>query len=716
MAVDPAVQDSAVPSLAVRLRTVQVGVREDLDVSRHLFRGVVSYVVRDPITFHSQRFDLADYEILAHIRSDRSLGEIFDTLVKIDRVRESDEERFYQFVLSLHRLSFLRLPVSDDKLLYRRYRLKQQMRGRETARSLLFLRVPLWNPSRFLDRTIHLVAPLFTRTAFLIWLVLVISAGFVVARNWSDLANPLQGLLVANNLPLIWVTLIVLKVFHEFGHAYACRHYGGHVPEMGAFFILFTPCAYMDATDSWRFPNKRERIAVCLAGMYVEVAIAAVAVFVWAMTGPSQINALAYNVIFLAGAVTILCNVNPLMRYDGYYVLSDFVEVPNLRQRATRYAISLLKRWALGIDDGSRPDDRRLRLILLTYGVSAALYRVMLMIAIAAILASRMFMLGLVVGVLFILAAVFKTGLKLTNYLWYADETAGRRVRAAAWSIVALLLLPLGVMWVPLPSTVDAAALVHRENETVVRDVLPGFVESVSVRCGEFVDEGASLALLSNDAQLERVLEARERVRAAEIRRDAYRPSDPARALQEATAVEAAQRNLDSEQARLALLDVRAPVAGQVIDCIRERDVGSFLGEGRAVATIVSGAWYVRALLTDEQITAARPRVGDRVRFRAASSPGTTLVGVVVRTGPLGDRRIDDSALTHSGGGEIVVDSVTGAAAQPYFEVTAELLGDVDAFVRSGMTGVIRLTGETEPIGRKLTRRIARFWNRLLEG
>ena len=153
-----------------------------------------------------------------------------------------------------------------------------------------------------------------------------------------------------------------------------------------------------------------------------------------------------------------------------------------------------------------------------------------------------------------------------------------------------------------------------------------------------------------------------------------------------------------------------------MIDCIRERDVGSFLGEGRAVATIVSGAWYVRALLTDEQITAARPCVGDRVRFRAASSPGTTLEGVVVRTGPLGDRRIDDSALTHSGGGEIVVDSVTGAAAQPYFEVTAELLGDVDAFVRSGMTGVIRLTGETEPIGRKLTRRIARFWNRLLEG
>ena len=152
MAIDPVSQDSAVPSLAARLRTARVGAREDLDVSRHLFRGVVSYVVRDPITFQSQRFDLADYEILAHIRSDRSLGEVFDGLVKIDRVRESDEERFYQFVLNLHRLSFLRLPVSDDKLLYRRYRLKQQMRGRETARSLLFLRVPLWNPSRWIPR------------------------------------------------------------------------------------------------------------------------------------------------------------------------------------------------------------------------------------------------------------------------------------------------------------------------------------------------------------------------------------------------------------------------------------------------------------------------------------------------------------------------------------------------------------------------------------
>ncbi len=173
MAVDRATQDAAARSLADRLRTAHVGVREDLDVSRHLFRGVVSYVVRDPITFQSQRFDLADYEILTHIRSDRSLGEVFDGLVKIDRVSESDEERFYQFVLSLHRLGLLRLPVADDKLLYRRHRLKQRMRRRETARSFLFLRVPLWNPSRFMDRTVHLVAPLLTRVAVVMWLVLV---------------------------------------------------------------------------------------------------------------------------------------------------------------------------------------------------------------------------------------------------------------------------------------------------------------------------------------------------------------------------------------------------------------------------------------------------------------------------------------------------------------------------------------------------------------
>ena len=124
----------------------------------------------------------------------------------------------------------------------------------------LFLRVPLWNPDAFLDRTVGLAKSLFSRPAFLFWALLLLSAGVILIRRWGELTEPLQGLLAAGNLPLMWITLVVLKVFHEFGHAYACKHYGGQVPEMGAYLIVFTPCAYMDATASWGFTSKRERL------------------------------------------------------------------------------------------------------------------------------------------------------------------------------------------------------------------------------------------------------------------------------------------------------------------------------------------------------------------------------------------------------------------------------------------------------------------------
>ena len=405
--------------LADTLRSVHVGLRKDLQVSRHVFRGAVSYIVRDPMTFQSQRLDLGDYELFVSVHTSSSLFEIFNSLVERGKLSKGDEERFYQFVLSLHRLGFLRLPVSDDKLLYQRYLVRQRAKRREKLMGFLFLRIPLWNPDAFLDRTIHRARPLFGTPALILWTLLMISAGYVAAVNWHELLRPDQGVLVAGNLPLLWVTLIVLKILHELGHAYACKHYGGHVPEMGAYLIMFTPCAYMDATASWGFSRKGERLIVCFGGMYVESFIAAIAVFVWAATEQSLIHSLAYNVIFLASVVTILFNINPLMRFDGYYILSDLVEIPNLRQRSTRHVLSVLKRLLLGLKAATESGGRRLRATLLTYGVALSMYRAALLVTIAAVLIFKLHTVGLLLGGGFLAATGIGIVRSLMKYLWH---------------------------------------------------------------------------------------------------------------------------------------------------------------------------------------------------------------------------------------------------------------------------------------------------------
>lgn len=703
-------------SLSSRLSGVRVGLRDDLTVSRHVFRGQPAYVVTDPITFQNQRLDLCDYDVLTRLRSDVSLGDIFTQLVKEGRLGEGDEELFYAFVVNLHRLGFLQLPVSDDKLLYRRFEARRQAARRGRWASLLYLRVPLWNPDAFLRRTVVHVRPLFSVGALALWIALVLSALWLAWSRRADLGNPLQGLLVAGNAPLLVLTLIVLKVFHEFGHAYACRHFGGAVPEMGAYFILFTPCAYVDATASWSFARKRDRMIVCLAGMYVEIAIAAAAVWVWAMTSDSLLRSLCYNIMFLAGSVTVLFNINPLMRYDGYYLLSDWLEIPNLRQRAARHVGDALKRVLLGVRGSAPPVHGRLAWTLLSFGLASAWYRVMLTIAIVAVLASKSLWLGVIVGGGMLLKFAGALTLRLTSYLWYSDETAGVRARAVALSLIALIALPTGIMMIPLPSSVRASAVVEREYEDVVRVRRSGFVEAVNCDIGDAVVPSRPLVSLSSLGLVESVQEAEATLRSSEIRLDALLATGDPEAEQEKARLAAHRLTLAERRRGLNELSVRASAPGEVVEALRPRDIGRLLNEGEQAFVVASGGWRVRAWLTAEEFGAIQPRVGDTVQFRPRGAPSTVLGGTIERVAPGGSNQFEFSSITQLSGGAITVDPVSGKSTEPYFEVVVSLANPEGAVLRRHMTGVARLEAGAEAVGTRLARQVVRFWNKLLAG
>jgi putative peptide zinc metalloprotease protein len=440
-----------------------------------------------------------------------------------------------------------------------------------------------------------------------------------------------------------------------------------------------------------------------------------VAVFVWAFTGPSLLNSLAYNVIFLAGAVTVLFNINPLMRYDGYYILSDLTEIPNLRARSTRYVLDMLRRVVFGVRPTPPPAGRRLRVILLTFGLCAAVYRAALMLAIAAILASKMFVVGLMLAVVYLGGTAAKLLLKLTQYLWYAEETAARRGRAVALSLLTLIIIPIGLFVVPIPSHVHAKGLLVTEHETLMRARTPGFVEQVPIEHGQQVRRHDLLARLHNDAYLEDIATTSANLRASRIRTDAYRIDDPARARQEQVQARVHQRALLHAHKKLEELEVRAPAAGRIVDCLETTDAGRYVPEGDPIAMIVSGAWQIRTILSEEQIAATRPQPGDKVQFRAAAAVSRTIEGRIEKVSPAGSKTVRDLALTHLGGGDIAVDPSTHAAAEPYFEITINLQDAAVPELQYGMTGSVRLPAVAEPVGVTVTRRLVRFVNKLLQ-
>ncbi len=706
---------SARPSPAQALRSVHVGLRGDLEVTRHVFRGQPAYVVRDPMTFQSQRLSPADYDVFVRINSSQPLGAIFDSLVEQGKVEPKDEDGFYEFDMTLHRVAFLRLPLSDDKVLYRRYAARVRARRREKIMGFLFLRVPIWNPDEFLNRTIRFARPLFSWAAMAAWLCLLIVAGLVAASQWEALRQPAVGLLTVGNLPVMFFTLILLKVFHEFGHAFACKRYGGHVPEMGVFLIIFTPCAYVDATACWGFTSRRQRLVVSLAGMYVESIIAAIALLVWASSDPSLLRDVAYNVIVLAGVVTVLFNINPLMRFDGYYILSDLLEIPNLRARASQYVVQELKRRLLGVTTEPRPAGRRLRAILFSYGIAASIYKACLTLAIAGLLASKMLIVGGVLAVLYVGNTVVSLVRRICVYLWFAKETASIRPRAVAVSILLLVVLPIGLALIPLPAHVQADGVITSEHATYIRAQSAGFLAATNVRSGEWVEAGQLLVRLENDEYQEKINDARANLAGTEILREAYRFDNPSRSLQEAARARSYQAALTRHEAKLADLDIGAPRSGRVISCLRDGQIGIFIHEADPVATIAAGKPQLTALLTEAQIISARPRIGDRVSFRAADQPDRLISGTIARIASAGSRSIKHPTLTHPAGGTIAVDPLTAQAAQPYFELTIDLdtSGD-ELWLHHGMTGTVRLRAGAEPIGLSLFRRLLRFTDLLL--
>ncbi|MCA9243363.1 MAG: HlyD family efflux transporter periplasmic adaptor subunit [Phycisphaerales bacterium] len=704
--------------LAERLAKIRVSVRDDLDITRHVFRGDPCYVVRDPITFNTHRLSPADYHVLCRINTSQSLEDVFKQAVADGLATADQEQHFYQFVMSLHQLGFLRLPISDDKMLYRRFRMKQAAKIRQKALGILFIQVPVWNPDAFLSRTERLVRPFFTPAAFAVWVVWVLSALVVGVMNRAALADTAQGLLATSNLAVMWPTLVILKIFHEFGHAYACKRFGGHVPEMGMYLMMFTPCAYVDATASWGFPRKRERIIVALAGMYVEVAIASGALFVWAATGPGLLNAVAYNTVFLASVVTMLFNINPLMRYDGYYIFSDFVEVPNLRARAAAYTVSTLKRIALGIRDTAQGIDHRLASLLLGYGVASTMYRITILSGIAGLLTFKLGVAGLGLAMLVLGTTLFGLGRRLIRYSLFAEETRAIRVRAVAASAIPLIVIPALLGFVPAPRSVQAAAVIGAEKEATLHVETPGVLCALQAQPGATVAANQPIALLTDDNTTERVWECESQLRIAQVRAEAAIAGRPSETREWDRRLQAREAEYARATQRAAGLTLKAPFDGYVASTAAIEQVGRRLEIGAPVARLVSGAPRVRTLLSDEQMATINPVRGMQGVFRAASDPARAMTATVERIRPLGSREIPHAALTLQGGGEIPVSPDTREATQPYFELELSLTDPSStdmtfAKLPIGATGRLNFTGESEPLGRAVWRGLLRFADRI---
>jgi putative peptide zinc metalloprotease protein len=384
-----------------RVAALRPQLRAHARIQRQRFRGQAWYVLHDSAAGKLHRFSPAAYRVIQLMDGERTLAAIWDEVAAAAGAAAPTQDEVIRLLAQLHAGDLLQADLPPDvEELAERSRKQKRQKLWQSFINPMSIRIPLWDPDNFLDRSWPLLKGLFGPLGPALWLLVVLPALLLAGLHWHELtANLSDQVLATRNLVLLWLVYPLLKALHELGHAYAVKSGEGEVHEMGIMLLVLAPIPYVDATAAGAFRSKWSRALVGAAGILVELFVAGIAMFVWVLVEPGLLRAIAFNVLLVAGASTLLFNGNPLLRYDGYYVLSDLIEIPNLGNRSNQYWQWLAKRYLFGLKSIERPPasvgERRW---FVFYGAASFIYRTLVMIAITLFIAGEFFVVGVVLA------------------------------------------------------------------------------------------------------------------------------------------------------------------------------------------------------------------------------------------------------------------------------------------------------------------------------
>ncbi|MBE9636998.1 efflux RND transporter periplasmic adaptor subunit [Salipiger mangrovisoli] len=627
-------------------------------IHRHVYRGTLWFVLQDRASGRFHRFTPEAYRLICMMDGSRTLNEIWTLALEQLALDAVTQDELVRLVGQLYTADVLVGDVPPDIV-------ELSDRGRRMARQKLLrsvmnplaLRVPVFDPDGFLSATLPLVRPIYSILGVLLFLSVVGYGLVLAALDWGPLtANVFDRFATAENVILLLLAYPCVKALHELGHAYSIKRWGGEVHEIGLMFLVFVPVPYVDASDSIAFASKWQRMLVGAAGILVEIFLAALAMIVWDGAEEGLLRAFAFNVMLIGGVSTLLFNGNPLLRFDGYYVLCDWLEIPNLGQRANRYLGYLVQRYGFGLTWAESPVTApREAPWLFGYAVAAFLYRLLITIGIVGLVATRFFVIGVILAIwAFFLMLI----LPVLKGLWFVlADPALRRNRGRALAVTAVLVggMITAVLAVPVPHNTMAEGVVFPRPDAFANATSEGVVTEVFVAPGQQVSRGTALLRIEDP-----LIEARRNLLQARLT-EIERRLDSERASQR-TAVNILEEELKAARADLALTEERlreqtvfARTDGRVILPDPGSLVGRFAEPGDLLALVASfenplirvavpeaDAELVRADTSAMQVRF----LGDRVASAAH----------VVRASPGLTRTLPSGALATSGGGRVLID------------------------------------------------------------
>ena len=698
-----------------RVAELRPELRAHARIHRQRFRGQPWYVLHDSASGKLHRFSPAAYRVIQLMDGQRTIDEMWNEVAAEAGEDAPTQDEVIRLLAQLHAGDLLQanLPPDVNELAERGSKQKRQ-KLLQSFINPMSIRIPLWDPDAFLNRTWPLVRPVFSLLGVLLWLLLVLPAIVLAGVNWHELtANLSDQVLSAHNLLLLWLVYPLIKALHELGHAYAVKSGDGEVHEMGIMLLVLAPIPYVDATASGAFRNKWRRAMVGAAGMLVELFLAAIAMAVWVMVEPGLVRSIAFNVLFVAGASTLLFNGNPLLRYDGYYVLADLIEIANLGNRSNQYWQWLVKRYLFGIKTVERPPasagERRW---FLFYGAASFVYRTLVMIAIILFIAGEFFFVGVVLA---IWAATTMFVLPIGKGLGYvisSPELQRQRTRARIVTFASLALVLVFVLAVPMPLRTHAEGVVWVPDKAEVRAGADGFVEQLLVQPEERVEVGDLLLVTARPTLAAEVEQAQARVRQLEVQ---YTMQMFEERVQAATIREDLRRErfaLARAEEKLDSLLVVAAVSG-ALKLARPQDLPQrFVKKGELLGYIVDGPpRLARVVVVQDDIALVR-EAHDEVQVKIADRLEYTYPARLIREVPGAHEELPSKALSIAGGGQQGTDPRDPKGLKSLhrlFQFDLELPPEVGP-LHIGTRVYVRFHHRAEPLAEQWARRLRQLF------
>lgn len=599
--------------------------RVDLIFTPQSAAGETYYLIEDPLNSRFFRLGLAEYTLVSLMDGRTTVQQALSwlaTAMPHHHLSDQDAAGLCRWLVEMD--------LAQTKESAESRRLVSQVEQREVRQlaaqfNPLAFRWPLWkSPDGLLTMLAAWCGWIFSAPAVIAWLALVGTGVYRVVSQWERFSQASEGIFATDNW--IWLALCwaALKVVHEAAHGIACKRYGGTVREFGVLFLMFAPLAYVDVTSSWRFKDWRKRVVVAAAGMYVELAIAAIAVLIWSEQSREWEAHLCFNIAVMAGVSTLVFNANPLMKFDGYYILSDWLAVPNLHPNGQWHVRSVMRRVLLGVPVAAPPWRGVQGVLIRTYGWATLAWRVFMCVSLTVTTITLFHGAGVVLTVGALGAWLVSPAIKFARYL--VMGVPGERPRRLRFALIAggALSAASGLLgFMPWPGTLSAPGVVEYSPPTVLRARSAGFVRDIPVADGQQVDEGQLIAVLDNDELMRDLADLELRIRQAELRaRRSEQKRDYARQQAEHEQRTALEQQLAEKQAQVASLQIHAPRAGRIVRRGLESLVGTYLEEGDELATLGDESLKeVRISLSQDDLDAFTRRRGQSVWVNFACRP-----------------------------------------------------------------------------------------------